>query len=168
MKNIKFFVLALLFSVVLISQNAFALQCKSGQSLNGDECWTEVKVSLLETNVVSAGSILVYDINTGDVNRGDHEAVLATASADEYRVAGVAQTVIATGDRGLVLVRGHGQITTRSACASGDRLYVSSSEGKSGTTGGQGGSAIASADPIAWALEACTADATHDAYITVI
>lgn len=168
MKKIKFFLVLALILSAFSAADAYALQCKSGQSLNGDECWTEVQVSLLETNVVSAGAILVYDMNTGDVDRGAYEVVLATASNDEYRIAGVAQTTIATGDRGLVLVKGKGQLLTRSACASGDRLYVSSSEGKSGTTPGLGNTVIVSPDAVGWALEACTSDATADAYITVI
>lgn len=169
MKKIKFlFVLALLF---LAASPAFALQCKEGQSINGDECWTSVKVSLLETNVVSAGSILIYDINTGDIERGAYEVVLATASLDDYRIAGVAQQTIATGDWGKVLVKGKGLVIMRDVAASGDRIYVSSIEGKGGTTGGRaadGTNRISSADPIGFLLEASTADATHDAYITIL
>lgn len=166
MKKINFlFVLALLIG---LTSNAYALTCKTGQSGNSDECWTDVMVSRLETNVVSAGSILVYDINTGDPDRGAYEVVLATASNDTYRVAGVAQSRIPTGDWGTVLVRGQGQIISRSAGASGDRLFPSTSEGKAGTTSGSGAANQASSDAVAWLLEAATADATHDAYISVL
>lgn len=166
MKKFKFlFVLALLFGV---ASPAFALNCKTGQSINSDECWTDVKVSLLETNVVSAGSILMYDINTGDVDRGSYEVVLTTASNDTYRVAGVSQSVIATGDWGKVLVRGQGKIRNFAAVASGERLFPSASEGKAGSTSGSGAANQASSDPIGWALATGTADSITDAYISLL
>lgn len=169
MKKINFlFVLALLFGMGLVADNAYALNCKTGQSGNSDECWTDVKVSALETNVVSAGAVLVYDKNTGDPDRGAYEVVLATASADRHRIAGIAQQRIATGDWGRVLVRGQGQLFTRAAASSGDLAYVSTSEGKSGHLPGVASGNTASADPIGWFLESSTGDEAVDAYINVL
>lgn len=167
MKKIKF--LFLFVFALLLSHNAFALNCKSGQSLNSDECWTEVKVSAQETGVVSAGSVLVYDTGTDSAERAAYEVRLATASLDSFRIAGVAQTRIATGDTALVMVRGKGKICLAGTVASYDRLYTSASAGLSGTTFGASTAAITSGDPIGYALQASTGTrATIDAYITIV
>ena len=171
MKKILFSLL-IAFSLLAVSENAFALICKTGQAGNSDECWTEVKVSARETMVVSAGSILVYDMATDSADRNAYEVVLATASLDRYKVAGVAQQTIATGDSKLVLVRGKGKLIVKGAVdATGDRLYVSSTEGKAGSQIGLGVPfTTASADPIAFALQSATSgpQTTIDAYITVL
>lgn len=163
------FVLAL---IVVASNPAHALQCKAGNFEASDECWTNVKVSSAETYVVSAGSVLVYDITTNSAQRNSFEVRLADASADTHLIAGIAQSVIATGDYGRVLVRGKGKLVLApgAVVATGDRLYTSSSVGKAGTAmSSYVTSDISSGDPIAFALQASTAAAaTIDAYITIL
>lgn len=171
MKKILFSLL-IAFGLLTVSSPAFALSCKNGQAGNSDECWTEVKVSNRETNVVSAGAILVYDMNTDSADRNAFEVVLATASQDSFFVAGVAQRRIATGDTDMVLVRGKGVINVITTVSTGDRLYVSSSEGHAGKLFGNGsGTTVVSTDPIGFALETDTSGApgaTVDAYITIL
>lgn len=156
-----FFVFGLLLAVN--SSDAFALSCKTSQSNQSDECWTDVKVSALETVPVVAGVLLKYDINTSDDDRGAYEVRVASASVDYGRIAGVAQRTIATGDRGQILVRGQGKLRSVSAVASGDYLFASSTAGSAGSTAANTGS-----QDVGFALSAGSAASTIDAYITVI
>ena len=162
-KILGFLVLAL-----LIASPAFALQCKQG-NFGSDECWTNVKVSDSETNPVIAGTILVYDFASSTSSDDSAFNVrVSSASADNYRVAGVAQNAIATGKEGLVLVRGKGKIKIVGVATSADRLWVSATAGKAGTQFVTD-SAVATNDrPIAIALTTTTITSTADAYITVV
>jgi hypothetical protein len=96
---------------------------------------------------------------------------VANASNDDFYI-GVAQSVIATGDPGMVLVRGKGKIRLAAGCvtASGDRLYASTNFGDAGTSMGQYTAFdVASADKVAIALQSSTAAAaTIDAYIVIV
>lgn len=176
MKKLFIVFSVLVLALLIAGPSAFALQCKAGNFESSDECWTNVKVSATETYVVSAGAILVYDITTDSAQRNSFEVVVADASADDHLIAGVAQSIIATGDYGRALVRGKGKLCLGHAggagitVATGDRLYVSSSRGKAGTTLATSGStAVSSSDPIAFALQAnSTTPATIDAYITIV
>lgn len=163
-----FKVLFLLAFALLLASPAFALQCKTGQSQNADECWTDVYVSPLETSPVSIGTLLVYDFNAGTPEKAGFQVIVSSASADGYRAAGFAQNRITTGDWGRVLVRGRGFVITDGIVASGDRLF--SGAPRRGSVGIQGPpTAVATHDPVlAFAVEANTGLSTTDAYITVI
>ena len=119
----KFFLLFV--GLLLLASPAFALQCKDGGSLNGDECWTDVYVSPIETSPTTVGTVVVYDFSAGTAEKAAYQVRVASASTDGYRVAGVVQKVIATGDWGRVLVRGKGKLRTVNILSSGDRLVVS-------------------------------------------
>jgi len=164
------FSLFVVFALLSVANPAHALLCKSGQAGNSDECWTEVKVSSAETNVVSAGAVLMYDITTDSADTNAYQVVLTTASLDAHRVAGVAQSIIATGDTGLILVKGKGKLNVHGVTATGDRVFTSASEGHAGTTiPAMGATNTSSGDPIGFALQNSTAArATIDAYINVI
>jgi hypothetical protein len=167
MKSFKLFALALVIfgaSFITSSNPAFALQCKDGGSQNADECWTDVQVSISETTPVIPGAILKYDVATDSAEENAFEVRVASASADYGRVAGVAQSRIATGDWGRVLVRGPGKIrkVIGGVQVTGDYLFVavSNDAGSVQATG---------ASPIAFTRQATTAaGATVDAYIVVI
>ena len=187
----KIFIFAFLsLAFLAVASPAFALQCKVG-NYGSDECWTDVRVSPLETTYpVSVGTVLVYDFKAGDIdgvspNSPDGGAFQVrvlqggTASLDSYRVAGVAQTVIATGDRGRILVRGRGKVRQATQSASGDRLYVVNDGDMVGALGIRGGTESApilygqsSYDKvIAFALKTqsdTNGYTSQDAYITVI
>lgn len=165
-RNILFLVIL---SFLLIP-NAFALNCVKSQIVGqSDACWTQVTVAAGETGVVSAGSVLVYEFtNSDDADMAAVTVRRATASNQSHRVAGVAQSVIATGDTGVVLVRGKGKLCVKDATSSGDPLYVSSSAGLAGR---HNSTSIGSGDPIAFALQANTTEnpgASIDAYITIL
>ena len=173
MKKFIFSVLFVLALLVAVSP-AFALQCKEG-NYGSDECWTNVIIASNDTTVVIPGTVLVYDHRAVDatVDTADFTVRAQTVSTDSNRIAGVAQQTIATGDRGMVLVRGHGQIRyvaeggTSTSVASGDRLYLSATDGAAGQN--RPNDASASVDgSFARALEASTTGTTIDAYITVI
>lgn len=168
MKNkIKF--LMFFVGVLLMASPAFALQCKDG-NFGPDECWTEVEVSRVETTPVIAGTVLVYDFtsNEGSSETAAFRVRVATASADAYKVAGIAQKTIATGDRGRVLVRGKGLLRVAGITASGDRLFTSSTAGVASNSM-PAGNTVASRDRnIAFALETESAAATTDAFITIV
>lgn len=171
MKKFIFSVLFVLALVVVVSP-AFAMQCKQG-NYGADECWTDVKVSSAETNVVRAGTVLIYDFNQDSVDESSFEVRVAAASTDSYRVAGVAQHTIATGDRGSILVRGLGKIRTTGAISSADRLFASGTAGTAVANQNNDEASAASHDKqIAFALETKTTSgsfgATLDAFITVV
>lgn len=112
MRKVKLlFTLALvMFGVSSLSSDAFALQCKSGQSLNSDECWTEVQIGQGYPTLVSRGHVLTVSIGGNVV--GDNNGYLAnhsTTTGDET-IIGVAQTSIASGNSGLVLAKGRGVV----------------------------------------------------------
>lgn len=163
MRKMILFVLALL----IIASPAWALQCKTSQSGQSDECWTTVRVSNLETTAVIPGMLLVYDFTDDNVDDAAFQVRVSTASEDGYKVAGVAQSVIATGDQGAILVRGKGKLRVAGGNASGDRLYPSTTAGSAGRHGP--GGVLASHDAlVAFALAANTGAATTDAYIIVV
>lgn len=179
----KFLILALFVLVfaVLVSP-AFALDCKNG-NYGSDECWTNVRVSPLEDHPVSIGTVLVYDVSAGPLTTDDGGAfqvrVLTNAysSIDGYRVAGIAQKVIATGDRGNVLVRGLGKARVSSNITSGDRLYVADDPLVDGVLGKRpgtlAGEGISTDKVIAWGANTqtaatCAGAAACDVYVTVI
>lgn len=167
MKNLKYLFLALVLSFVIVPAS-FAMQCHSG-NLGSDECWTNVMVSPLETTVVEKGTILMYDATASSADLNAFQVKVTTANTDGYKVAGVAQRTIATGDYGLVLVRGQGFLRTIGAVTSGDRLFVSGSTGKGVKGASVDTASVASHDKaIAFALVTSATDATGDAYITVV
>jgi len=162
MKNLKF--LFLLAFALLLAKPAFALQCKDGTYLASDECWTEVKVSDLETTRVIPGTVLEFDATTDTSEKNGYTVRVANASADWAAIAGVAQTNIATGDQGRILVRGKGKVRVpANNISSRDFLYAS------GTAGSLGVVASASnASPSAFALQSATTASTIDAFIVVL
>lgn len=162
MKKIKF--LFLLAFALLVAKSAFALQCKDGNAPMGDECWTEVKVSSAETTRVIPGTVLEFDTTTDNAIDNAYIVRVANASADNAALAGVAQSVIATGDYGRILVRGKGKLrATAGVNATRDYLYASSTAGALGTIGATGHV------PAAFALQTnTTAAATIDAYIVIV
>lgn len=167
MKNLKYLFLAFALSLFIVP-SSFALQCHEG-NLGSDECWTNVVVSPLETTPIVRGTIVVYDFNGGSTDNGAYQVIASTANTDGYRVAGVAQSTIATSDSGLVMVRGQGKIRTIGNLASGDRIYVSGTAGKGVKGASTDISSVASRDKaIAFALQSATTDATNDAFIVIV
>ena len=168
MKKILFS-LFLVLALVAVVTPAFAMQCKEG-NYGSDECWTNVKVSANETTPVIAGTVLVYDFASDhDADDAAWTVRVSSAITDMYKVAGVAQQTIATGDRGNVLVRGQGQLRTTAAITSGDRLFPSTTAGQATKTNAIDVASAASRDgAIAFALETSAAASTMDAYIVVV
>lgn len=171
MKNLKYLFLAFALSLFIVP-SSYALQCHQG-NLGSDECWTNVQVSSSETNVVDRGTVLIYDFSSSaNSDQAAYQVRVATATTDNYKVAGVAQNTIATGDSGLVLVRGQGKIKIAGAATSGDRLYTTGTGGRKGFTAvgtSLDATSAASRDKaIAFALETSTTDATKDAFIVVV
>lgn len=161
-KFIAFLVLALL----IAAGPSFALSCKEG-NYGSDECWTNVRISPLETRPITQGVVLVADFSDDNADDAAYQVRAADASADGAHVIGVAQGNIATGDRGVALVRGQGKIRvkTNNTYSSGDMLFVSTSA--DATT-----SIVTGNKPVAFALAAQTASgntsATKDAYIVIV
>jgi hypothetical protein len=173
MKKIIFSVLFVL-ALVMVVTPAFALDCKNG-NYGSDECWTTVKVASAETTVVIPGTVLVYDFSSvvADSNNSADQAAwtvrVSSAITDGYKIAGIAQTKIATGDRGIIMVRGQGKVRIATASASGDRLYASSTAGALDDTNSVDVASAASRDrAIAIHLATSTAAATDDAYIVIV
>lgn len=162
MKSFK--VLFLLAFALLLASPAFALQCKDGNYAGSDECWTEVRISSVETTPVIPGTVLEYDATTDADETNAYIVRVANASADYAAIAGVAQTRIATGDYGRILVRGKGKVRlTAGVNATRDYVYASS------TAGALGPIPATNAVPVAFALEPNTsAAATADAYVLVL
>lgn len=167
----------LAFAVLLLTaKDAFALKCNPARDVNGsaDDCWVSVKVSSVETTLVSAGTVLVFDIANADFNEQttSYQVRVSDASIDGAIVAGVAQNSIVSGATGLILARGRGDVAVKTATpfASGDALFVSTSGDASipvsanvlGTTG----------KPVAFATQTKTVSGntrtTTKAYITVV
>lgn len=151
---------------------AFALNCVSSQKLGGsDFCETSVRVTGLLTKTsnegvtVSIGQVLVYDLTEGTVDGLTYQVELADASADFHIVAGVAQVAVASGQLTNVRQRGKTRIQLAkvgNGVASGDALYVSSTEGAVSNVGTAG-------TQIGFALEASDAgEETIDAYLTIV
>lgn len=172
MKKFKFsFLLAVL--LVVMGHNAFALNCAGSRNSQGpaDDCYTSVQVASNETTLVSAGTVLVYDIANAQVSsvNGAFQVRVSTASAQGVRVAGVAQSSIASGNSALILVRGRGDVATNTntTIASGDALFVGVSGDATTTTS-------TTQTQLGFALENQTSTAgtparsTRKAYITVV
>jgi hypothetical protein len=173
MKSFKLFSLILVMgvSVVIASVSpAFALDCKNG-NYGSDECWTTVMVSPNETTPVNVGTVLKYDIADDSSDKGAFNVRVAT-TVDGYLVAGVAQSAIATGTRGNILVRGKGKILSWGAVASGDRLWPSFAGIAVSKASADVASAASHDKAIAFSLTTGTGTAinptSNDAYIVVI
>lgn len=166
MKNLKSLIFALLLvaPVLLGSQEALAFQTKAGNYEASDEIWSNVKIHDSETTVVDLGTVLEFDTTTDSAEENSYTVRVANASADHSRIAGVAQSTIATGDTGRVLVRGKGQVKAATTpLSTGDYMYASSTAGSLGSIGASG------AKVSAFALETKgEATATIDAYIVVV
>lgn len=162
MKNFR--ILFLLACALLLASPAFALQCKDGNYAGSDECWTEVRISSVETTRVIPGTVLEFDATTDSDETNAYVVRVANASADWAAIAGVAQTNIATGDYGRILVRGKGKLRVSGHnFSSRDFLYASSTAGSLGLT-----ASASNASPSAFALESSTSSATIDAFIVVV
>lgn len=164
-----FFVFAFVLALV---PSAFAMQCKEG-NLGPDECWTNVEVSPLETTPVIAGTVLVADFasNNGDTDTAGYRVRVSTTSNDGYKVLGIAQKTIPTGDSGLVLVRGKGKLRITGNAVSSDRLFVSSTAGTASKAISGSTVDVASHDKVlAFALTTFSNafGSTEDAYITIV
>lgn len=165
MKKIALFlVLALLVAVP-----AFAIQSKAGND-RSDEIWSWVKVGDEETVVVNKGTILIWDFTSSEgTDDSSYQVRVASDIAKDYIVAGVAQNTIATGDAGMVLLRGKGKIKTLGSVTSGDRLWCSNEDGRAtGDISVDVANAASHDHAIAIALQTSATDATADAYICVI
>ena len=166
MKKISVFLFVAL--LLTLASPAFALMPqRAARAGNGAQTWELVEIASNETTLVSAGTVLVYDVNNGiDSTEAGWRVKVATASADAAFVAGVAQQEIATRDSALVLVRGPGVIRVNSeavaSIASGDDLWVSNSGDVAEVTS-------TTLDQVAFAREnGASGDSTIDAYITIL
>lgn len=166
MKKIFYVSLFVLMLLAAVSP-AFAMQCKAG-NYGSDECWTEVRVSSGETTPVIPGTVLIYDFTgpgTGGPDAVSYQVRVSSAVTQGPRIAGVAQKVIATGDSGMVLVRGQGKVRLDAAAvASGDNLFPSATAGTLRTDSGAGSRDRA----YAIALAVGAASTTADAYIEIV
>jgi len=164
--------LVFLFAILLVSaSNAFALQCAEGRNVEGssDDCWVTVRVASNETTLVSQGTVLVFDVNNTahDADYGAFQVRVSSASADGVRVAGVAQTTIASGNTGMAIVRGKGYvgIKTTETVTSGNALFVSTSGDASLVTSN-------TINQLGFALETTAASGNGEdtslAYITIV
>lgn len=170
MKKIKFLILSLAI-LLFAGKSAFALQCAPSRNSQGsaDQCYSYVTVASNETTLVSAGTVLVYDITNAQnaVAQGAYQARVSTASTNGVFVAGVAQNIIATGNSALVLVRGRGVVgvKTTETITSGNALFVSTSGDASTVTS-------TTQTQLGFALTTLAAsgngETTTDAYITVV
>lgn len=180
MKKSYLFGFLIVAALLLVSQPAFALQCKTGNDAS-DECWTTGQTNTNDAGQLIAGTIMAYDYETptsqsNDATRAAFYVRTATSVDRNYVVAGVLQRTYSSGDRVQMLVRGKGLIRAGAAVNSFDRLYVARGvamqrgiAGKvyAGQTDGDAG--VASNDNhIAFALTTTTAAATTDAFITVV
>lgn len=170
MKKINYLFFVALF--LLAANNAFALQCNQSRDIDGssDNCWSSVTVASNETTLVSAGTVLVYDVNNAknSASAASYQVRVTTASSSGVFVAGVAQKSIASGETALVLVRGRGDLAvkTTDTLASGTPVWVSSSGDATiatSTTQNQLGFTL---EP--QAAVATGSRATKKAYITII
>lgn len=169
MKNYKFLVLFAF--ALLLASPAYALQCKAGNFEASDECWTNVKVASGETIAVIPGTILQYDFLSVDSSedKGAFQVRVARELTDGYKLAGVAQSRIASGDYGKILVRGKGLVRVAEATASGDRLFVSATDGALEDTNNTTVASTASRDKAAaFSLESSSGAATIDAYVVIL
>lgn len=164
MKKISF--LLILVALLLVATSpAFALNCKTSQSGNSDECWTEVRISPSETYVVSRGTLLVYDLGSTEPY---YQVRVSTSSDDGYKVAGFAQAIIPTGDTALVQVRGLGYVQAVNGIASGDRLYPASRAGGVGAFRPASETNHSSRDDaVAWSAST-QASGTKEAFIKIV
>lgn len=168
MKNLK--ILFLIAFSFILANTAFALDCKNGNGAGGsDECWTYVTVDPLNTGgPVVRGTVLEYSFASGSSEASGYLVTPSNASADWAHIAGVAQRNIATGDSGLILVRGRGKIQAKSSDSftSGDALYVATTRDAGSIIGPTGDKAIAFAQVTQTASGNTVT--TVDAFITVI
>lgn len=158
------------FSLLFLNfDNAYALNCKSGNSQNSDECWTEVKIAPGYTTLVSRGHLLVVSYLNTAVDNIDGWVARHPSSSNDIAL-GVAQSAIATGQEAQVLARGKGVInlinTNRGTVTSGDTLGINASS----TNGSVVESTAASHQRvIAHSFETTTTDdADLQAYITIV
>ena len=157
--------------VVLWASPAFAVQCqRSNVAGTAGTCWDLVEIASSETTLVSAGAILVRDINNGiNSTEAAWRVKVATATGDGVYVAGVAQGKIVTGNQALVLVRGPGVVKVGGTAGianttSGEAIYVGISGNASDTT-----TTTTTVAPIGYALEnESSGDTTIDAYLTIM
>ena len=171
MKKIKLSIFALGI-LLLMGQSAFALTCSPSREAQGstDQCWASVTVASNETTLVSAGTVLNFDITNAQFNEknGSFQVRVTDASADGVTIAGVAQNSIASGATALVLVRGRGDVAlkTTEAFASGSALWVSTSGDASGVV------SSTTQTQLGFSLETTTASGntrtTKKAYITIV
>lgn len=168
MKKIN--VLLILALLLISAKSAFALQCKSGNAPMSEECWTEVKVSSVETVPVIAGTVLEFDATTDTAIDNAYIVRVANASADNAAIAGIAQGRIATGDYGRIMVRGKGKVRkSQGAVSTRDYLYAAVAVATQDNGGVLGPSAVSGHKPLAFSLQTQTdARATIDAYIVVV
>jgi hypothetical protein len=111
--------------------------------------------------------VLVYDLNSASPNQGAFQVRLSETSADHTIVAGVAQATIATGESGLVLVRGPGVLRTAGGHVSGESVYLAAS-GQAGEHTGAADALNASVYPVAVMLEDFDSGETHEAFINIV
>lgn len=159
MKKIIFSLL-FVFSLLAVSSNVFAYQCKDGQSLNSDECWTEVKIDPGYTTLVSRGHILVVSVVGTNVAANDGFLARHSNASTDAAILGVAQKSIASGATALVLAKGRGIIrleTPVPTIASNDILGVRASG-----TAAEVVSLPASANVVGTALQAGNAAGTSE------
>jgi predicted RecA/RadA family phage recombinase len=168
MKKLSLFFVLLL---ILGASQASAFVCTESRIVgqSADYCVSTVTVASNETTLVSIGTVLVYDVANAQVAaaNGSYQVRVATASANGIYVAGVAQNTIASGNTGLVVVRGISDLAlkTTETIASGNALFVS----------GSGDATIVTSttqDQLGFALESSTASGntrqTKKAYITIV
>ena len=161
------------FGFCALSGQAFALLCEESQALNApDACYTKVTLSSGETNLVSQGHALVWNIDNSSAKQGAYEVVRGgRTSFDSAWIAGFAQGSIRSGDSALILVRGFGFVRMVGGVLSGDSLYVVAS-GNVGTINkisldAVGNNSAASLDRVAIALVSSTTNGTTARYAYV-
>ena len=174
MRRLSLLIAALCLGLIVLPGTVYALSCETSQALDaGDACYTRVRLSSVETTLVSDGHVLVWDIDAGTPAQGGYQVRLARAgSAETLIVAGIATGSITTGDSAMIQVRGFGQIRTVGGIVTGDPLYIGASSNAVAipVTITSAGTTALSFDDIAIALETSTTNGTtvRDAYIKIL
>jgi len=144
---------------------SFAIMCGLSSANNAGECVEQVTVTSSETTIVSAGMVLVYHIDATTPKQGSYEVKVGSASADNAFVAGFAKGRIASGQQGLVVVRGLVNARVKgneAAISSGDMLYVS-------TSGDVSEIALSDSSPLGFALDAsASGDTQNQIFVTIV
>ena len=162
----KKLLLLILILGLAFSPASFGMMCGLSSANNAGECVEQVTLASGETTIVSAGMVLVYNLDATTPKQGSYEVRVATATSDNTFVAGFAKGRIVSGQQGLVVVRGlvNARIKgNEEAISSGDPLYVSTSGDVANYP------PAASSDLVGFALDdSASGDTQNQIFVTIV